>query len=127
MILPRKIQDSIISIRQFAEELSVAESKFSPCVSDWEIYEEYCDMTYVWTQSGQINTVYGKTESTVQMGEFVRMMIKLNNICREALKAAMVCQKDKLCMVLRECEEILIKGVVFPQSLYVSPSSKKNG
>ena len=127
IILPSKIQDTIISISRFAEELSVAESKFSPCISDWEIYQEYCDMTYVWTKSGQINTVYGKTGSTVQMGEFVRMMIKLNNICRETLKAAMVCQKDNLCMVLRECEEILIKGVIFPQSLYVSPSSKKNG
>jgi superfamily II RNA helicase len=119
--LPKKICDRLARISIYAEEWAVAESKYSPCISDWEVHREFCDMAYWWTKSGNVGRVYTETCSDVQVGEFARMMIKLNNVCREALKAAQISQKDDLCMRLRECQTKLIQGVVFPQSMYVSP------
>lgn len=119
--VPIKVHDRLARINSYAEQFSVAESKFSAFHSDWEIHREFCDMAYWWTKTGSIGRVYTETRSDVQVGEFVRMMIKLNNICREALRAAKIGHKDELCMILRECQEKLIRGVVFPQSLYVLP------
>jgi len=125
--LPDLAYQRIVTIRKYAEELSVAEWKFSPCISDWNVYLELTDMTYSWAQFGNIERVYADTGSSIQIGEFARMMIKLNNICKETLRGAQICHKDQLCMLLRTAQEALIKGVIFPQSLYVSPSSRKNG
>jgi superfamily II RNA helicase len=119
--LPVKVSQLLARIVNYADEFAVAESKFSACESDWEVHREFCDMAYWWTKTGTISSVYSETGSDVQVGEFARMMIKLNNICREALSAAQIGHKDALCMRLRECQEKLIQGVVFPQSLYVSP------
>jgi len=121
MNLPKKICDRLARISIYAEEWAVAESKYRPCISDWEVHREFCDMVYWWTKSGNVGRVYTETCSDVQVGEFARMMIKLNNVCREALKAAQIGQKDALCVRLRECQTKLIQGVVFPQSLYVTP------
>lgn len=118
--LPSKVTDCLAKIARYADEFAVAESKFSSCESDWEVHREFCDMAYWWTKTGNIGCVYTETGSDVQVGEFARMMIKLNNICREVLRAAQISQNDALCMRLRECQEKLIQGVVFPQSLYVS-------
>jgi len=120
--IPKKICDRLAKISIYAEEWAVAESKYSSCISDWEVHREFCDMAYWWTKTGNIGRVYAETCSDVQVGEFARMMIKLNNVCRETLKAAQISQKDDLCMRLRECQSKLIQGVVFPQSLYVSPN-----
>jgi hypothetical protein len=119
--VPAKVLSRLTMIARYADEFEVAESKFSACESDWRVNREFCDMAYWWAKTGVVGRVYSETRSVVQVGEFARMMIKLNSICREALAAALIGQKDSLCMKLRECQEKLIQGVVFPQSLYVAP------
>lgn len=118
--VPHKVTDRLAQITSYSEQFAVAESKFSACESDWEIHREFCDMAYWWVKTCDVNTVYSKTKAEVQVGEFARMMVKLSNICREALKAAQISHKDDLSIKLRECQELLIRGVVFPQSLYVN-------
>lgn len=125
--IPSKLTNLISQISTYADTFSCAESKYSPCHSDWSVYTEFCDMAYHWAKTGIIDRVYSETCSEIQVGHFARMMMKLNNICREALRSAIIYQNDKLCTVLRECPDLLIRGVIFPQSLYVSPSSKKKG
>jgi superfamily II RNA helicase len=126
---PKKVMDRIRQIDTYAEEFSAAEWNFSACVSDWTMHMEFCDMAYLWTDTANVERVYAQSGSSIQVGEFVRMMIKLNNICRETMHAAQICHKDELCYKLQDSQELLIKGVAFPQSLYVSTSSSstKNG
>lgn len=119
--IPDKVKNRLTMIDSYAQQFAVAESKFSPFESDWEVHKEFCDMAYWWSKTGLVGQVYTKTGSIVQVGEFTRMMIKLNNVCRETLRAAQIAQKDKLAIRLRECQENLIQGVVYPQSLYVMP------
>jgi superfamily II RNA helicase len=122
-ILPRKIQQRIKSIGDYAEIFEHAEWQHSPCNSNWKIHKEFCDMAYLWSQGHSVGRVYSETKSTVQVGEFARMMVKLNNVCKETLRAAQLCHKDLLCKKLSECHELLIRNVVTPQSLYVTSSS----
>lgn len=126
---PSRVMDRLAVLDRLAEECGQAEWSQSPCQSEWTLGREFCDMAYSWTGTDNIDKVYSDTGSTVQVGEFVRMMIKLNNVCREVIHAAQICHKDDLCHKLQRHHELLIKGVVFPQSLYVmtSSSSVKNG
>jgi superfamily II RNA helicase len=122
--LPSHLLERLNKIAAYADKFAVAESKYSCCFSDWVIHQEFCDMAYWWSKSetGNIGLVYSQTGSEVQVGEFVKMMLKLNNVCREALRAAQIGHKDQLAIRLRECQGNLVKGVVFPQSLYVTSS-----
>jgi superfamily II RNA helicase len=123
-----KVWNRIDLINKCTEEFE-ADERYCCISSDWSTHLEFCDMAYLWTDTTNIDSVYAKTNSSIQVGEFVRMMIKLNNICRETLQAAQIYHKDDLCYQLQDSAELLIKGVVFPQSLYVSTSSlsTKNG
>lgn len=129
IVCPSRILKRLAMLDTLAEECGHAEWSQSPCHSEWTLGREFCDMAYSWTGADNIEQVYADTGSTVQVGEFVRMMIKLNNVCREVVHAAQICHKDELCHKLQRHHELLIKGVVFPQSLYVmtSSSSMKNG
>lgn len=126
---PQRVMDRLIQLDKLAEEYAQSEWSQSSCQSEWTLGREFCDMAYSWTGTDNIEKIYADTGSTVQVGEFVRMMIKLNNVCREVMHAAQICHKDELCHKLQRHHELLIKGVVFPQSLYVmtSSSSVKNG
>lgn len=123
-VLPKELQDRVHCIELYAWDLERKEWAGSSCISNWTINKEFCDMAYLWAKGHTVGQIYSLTQATVQVGEFVRMMIKLNNICKETLKAAQLCHKDMLCKTLSECHELLIRDVVTPQSLYVGiPSS----
>lgn len=116
----RNTVTAITQIQQLAETMSVSEQRFSPCVSDWGLGLEFCDMVYLWAKGKSVDEVYGYTQSDIHVGEFVRMVLKLNNICKETLKIAQIAHKDALCKQLQNHQELLIRDVTVPQSLYVS-------
>lgn len=118
---PLRVYNRLVSITRYVDTLSQQEAD-SPCASDRCVYREFCDMSYYWSKYGNIDRMYAETESTVHIGEFVRMMIKLNNICKEVQKATETCQRDELSVKLSECQSRIIRGVVCPQSMYVAVS-----
>lgn len=125
LLITEKISKHMYDIAQLAEDFESAECRMSSCISDWNIYTEYCDMTHYWIEYGDLDQVYLKTLSVVPMGEFIRMMIKLNNICRETQRIAQIAHKDDIVYKLQDSHELIIKGVAFPQSLYINTEATK--
>lgn len=102
--------------------LEVEESRHSPVHSDWKINDYLCDLSGMWVREEtglppMLDTLH---ITDLQPGEFVRMMLKLDNICKEVSTIAKICGKDRLQGVLDGHHRRIIRNIVTPQSLYVS-------
>jgi superfamily II RNA helicase len=101
--------------------LEVEESRTSSFLSDWQTNEYLCDLTRVWVTSEQglppMLEELGITD--LHPGEFVRMMLKLDNICKETAMIAKICGKERLVNMLDGHHRSIIRNIVTPQSLYV--------
>jgi superfamily II RNA helicase len=105
------------------DSLEVEESRLSHTISDWKTNEYLCDLARLWVTEHEIGLppmlerlgIYD-----IQPGEFVRMMLKLDNICKEVSALATICGKDSLLKKLDSHHRYIIRNIVTPQSLYVS-------
>ena len=108
-LLPKIVHDRIINIKNQIDSLGYN-----------HIHLEYCDIAYLWSIHGNIHTTFAQTKTLVDIGEFVRMMIKLNNICKETIYACTLCHKDTLATTINKAQQLLIRNITIPQSLYVN-------
>lgn len=86
--------------------------------TDWCLSIEFCDLAYVWAEGGDMNDIF-KLDPNVHAGNFVRMILKLKNICTEIVKMCSINQNNALAKILENYEQKLIRGIVIPDSLYV--------
>jgi len=103
------------------DEYEVKESRESPVQLDWSINDYLCDLARLWVQNetGLPPMLDELNITDLQPGEFVRMMLKLDNICKEASSIAKICGKDRLVGKLDSHHRSIIRNIVTPQSLYV--------
>lgn len=87
--------------------------------SDWSYCYEFCDLSYLWSKGLTYADMMSQTESKIYAGEFVKMMLKLNNICTECEKLAAISNNDVLLSLLDGHQSIIVRDIVTPQSLYV--------
>jgi superfamily II RNA helicase len=112
------------SVTRFLKDMDryeVQESRGSPVVSDWSANDYLCDLARLWVTSeiGLPPMLQELSITDLQPGEFVRMMLKLDNICKEASSIAKICGKDRLVGQLDGHNRSIIRNIVTPQSLYV--------
>jgi superfamily II RNA helicase len=103
------------------DEIEVKESKASPVNSEWQTNDYLCDLARMWvTSETGLPPMLDELHITdLQPGEFVRMMLKLDNICKEVVAIAKICGKDRLVHSLDGHSRLIIRNIVTPQSLYV--------
>ncbi len=103
------------------DAIEVAESRSSPIQSEWKINDYLCDLSGMWVreETGLPPMLEELNITDLQPGEFVRMMLKLDNICKEVSTIAKICGKDRLVGVLDGHQRRIIRNIVTPQSLYV--------
>ena len=109
------------------DTFEVEESRASPVLSDWKTNDYLCDLARMWVEhypaeeGPGLPPMLDKLDiSDMHPGEFVRMMLKLDNICKEVTSLAKICGKDRLMKSLEGHYRYIIRNIVTPQSLYVS-------
>jgi antiviral helicase SKI2 len=108
----------VVVCNKLAESWDVQESNAGLTPSNWVLCDELCDVTMAWIKYGNMSAVYDVTGCSLFEGELVRQLLKLNNICKEVCKAATIMGDDELSKKLEKHQELLIRGVVMPDSLY---------
>jgi hypothetical protein len=111
------------------DNLEKLESQISWSLQNWCLDEDWCDLCCLWvTEMKDTSDAIGylsydqiieKTGAEIYCGEFVRMMLKLNNLCKEAVKIALICNKAHIVKVLDNHHRYIIRNIVTPQSLYI--------
>lgn len=84
-----------------------------------DLSDETCDVVQLWIKTGNINTTVIDTETELLEGEIVRLLLKLNNICREIQAAATLAQLPDVAKAVEGYSQLIVRGVVIPDSIYV--------
>ena len=72
---------------------------------------------FKWVSGGDLNTIL--SEFDIFPGNFVKDMVKLNNIIQDVIKTAEVLNKIELMEKLNHVETKLLRGSVTLDSLYI--------
>jgi superfamily II RNA helicase len=110
--------------KKYLQDMDALEVKENTNICDWKTNDYLCDVSKMWVTQELGPDLHPILKhyyiEDLFPGEFVRMMLKLNNICKEVVKLAFICNKDYLIKKLDNCELSIVRGIVTPQSLYVS-------
>ena len=89
----------------------------------YEMHYELCDAVVEWCNAGSENEckmVYQKLKSRgIFMGEFIKAILKINNIAKEFEKVCEKLQNMKLLGKMKDIGPLTLKSVVTNQSLYL--------
>jgi len=86
----------------------------------YDIDATFVEYTYLWAYDYSIGEVYGHIlDNYVFEGNFVKNMLKLNNIINEFIKAVELVDNHELSNKLSKCKALIIKNIVALESLYL--------
>ncbi len=85
--------------------------------TDYNLYLDYIEPAYIWAKGGSIADVYRYT--TVYDGNFVKAMMRINNICENLMEICKCIERYDICTKLEGFNEKMIRGITSNNSLYV--------
>ena len=86
--------------------------------NDWNLHLKLFQAAYRWASSKQfyeVKQVYQSFE-----GNFIKNILRINNIIRDLMVASEITKNDELYTKLSQIESILIRDEVTVESLYVN-------
>lgn len=83
----------------------------------WEIYYDYIDTGYIWATGGELIDILKIID--VYEGNFIRSMIKLDNIAHELINICKISGKLEIMPQLEEIDDKMIRNIVTVNSLYI--------
>lgn len=109
---------SLISDDYEKKELDFIQKKNIYLKNDWNLSLNLFKAAYLWASSKQfyeIKQVYQSFE-----GNFIKNILRINNIIRDLMVASEITKNDELYTKLSQIESILIRDEVTVESLYVN-------
>lgn len=85
--------------------------------SDYKLNLDFIEPSYIWANGGTIQEVYQYT--TVYDGNFVKAIMRINNICENLMDICKNIERFDICTKLENYEQKLIRDVTTINSLYV--------
>lgn len=117
--IPHRLKQKIHKMQEIADGLE-AEAQGLGSKMDWSCTDELCDVSLAWLREGSMGAVYEATRCELHEGELVRLLLKLNNLCKEVREVSKLAQMDAITKILEGHQELLIHGIVTPESMHVS-------
>ena len=116
--VPKNVIIALNKVKNIGEYLMNKEDDIKLNIgTDYNLYLDFIEQVYIWSSGGSINDIYQKT--TVNEGNFVKCIMRLNNMCENLMD---ICKKNQiygLCSKLEGYSQILIRGITNINSLYV--------
>ena len=85
---------------------------------DYNLYLNFIEPAYIWASGGSIQEIYSVT--SIYDGNFVKAIMRINNICENLFDICKLLEKYDLCQKLEGYSKILIRDITSINSLYVS-------
>jgi superfamily II RNA helicase len=117
-----KISNSVINIlnklKLLSEDFIKKEDKLQLYIgSDYNLYLDFIEPSYVWAKGESINEVYKYT--SIYDGNFVKAIMRINNICENLMDICKNIERYDICSKLENYDKILIRDITSINSLYV--------
>ena len=117
--VPKKVTDVLKNILKISEYfIQLEENKKLYINSDYKLYLDFIEPSYIWASGGSINEVYQTTN--VYDGNFVKSIMRLNNICENLMDICKTIERFDICSKLEGYNQILIRDITSINSLYIS-------
>ena len=104
-------------------EITINEQRRQAGIADLEppLSDYWVDPVMAWITEGKMGAVYNENDEAEALGEgeFVKAILKVNNIAEEVLNVANLLQLDVLAKKLENAKTRLVWGMVTPHSLYL--------
>jgi antiviral helicase SKI2 len=105
-------------LEKISEKLINTESEYNLYIgNDYKLYLDFIEPSYIWACGGTIHDVYANT--TIYDGNFVKAILRINNICENLMDICKTIEKNGLYVKLEEYNKILIRDITTINSLYV--------
>ena len=116
--IPDNMHKTIKDIQDLSNKYENSEkSSLVDIKTDWNIYLSFIEPGYMWASMKDIYTIYNY--SNIYEGNFIKNIIKLNNICENIKNICEIIKNYDLLKKLEKSEEILIREQVTLESLYI--------
>lgn len=116
--IPKNMINVLKEIKNISEYfINLEEKKELYIGSDYKLYFDFIEPSYIWASGKSINEVYQYTN--VYDGNFVKAIMRINNICENLMDVCKSIEKYDLCSKLENYNQILIRDITSINSLYV--------
>ena len=85
--------------------------------SDYKLYLDFIEPSYIWASGGTISDVYQHT--SIYDGNFVKAIMRINNICDNLMEICLNIERFDICKKIEGYTQILIRDITTINSLYV--------
>ena len=110
-------------IKKIIEKITQQENKFNIFLTDyWYVDDSYIDIVLMWCNNKPLSEILVYLYDTMgeYEGNFVRNMLKLNNIINNLITVATIINDIKLVDKLKEANNLILKDIVNTNSLYLN-------
>lgn len=116
-----KLKEYINDLLYIIEELHYSERQTGIVDNEkyWLISFDFVDAAYRWTKGDDLNKVFEKIENAY-IGNFIRNMIKLNNIVKDLIHLFTIEGDNEVIPVLEKIEPMIMREFVTVNSLYLT-------
>jgi superfamily II RNA helicase len=114
----KPVKDTLIQIKTISEYFSNIEDDNQLFIgTDYTLYLDFIEPSYIWANKGSINDIYQNI--TIYDGNFVKSIMRINNICENLMDICKNIEKYNLCEKLEGYNNILIRDITSINSLYI--------
>ena len=86
----------------------------------WRVSYNYVDIAYMWACGCSVHEVMSYTGNQMYEGNFIKNMIKINNIAKDISCLCKICNKLELLPVFEKIDALIMRDIVTINSLYLS-------
>ncbi len=116
--IPDNLIKALKDIQNIALYFQGLEDKYGIYIgTDYNIYLDFIEPSYIWASGGNIADIYRHT--TMYDGNFVKAIMRINNICENLMEICKCIERYDICTKLEGFNEKLIRDIAGNNSLYV--------
>ena len=116
--VPRNIQNVLYRVDKMLTQLIRSEDELGLDTQlDMAVYLEFVEAAYLWASGKTLQEI--AEVFPIYEGNFIRDMLKLNNLCETVKNICGICQNTGVLQVLEGVEQLIIRDVVTVNSLYI--------
>jgi superfamily II RNA helicase len=116
--VPSRVSTVLNKMKNLGEYFISKEEKCGLYIqSDYNLYLDFVEPAYIWADGGTIRDIYNVT--SVYDGNFVKAIMRLNNVCDNLKDICMTMKRYDLCEKMENSTSLLIRDITSINSLYV--------
>lgn len=111
------IKKCIVNIISIIDIFNVIEQNIHYFNNDWTIHFDFVDIAHCWANNGNYFDICKK--GNIYEGNFVKNMLKINNIVDNLIKICYIYNDVSILHILEQINPLIIRDIVLNVSLYV--------